>query len=74
MAAIENCHYYYITSGLLKLWVATHKWVAEPSDVGHENASCKNIITVIISVNSDHKYNAAIILLALGLTSDFLKM
>src|SRR6218665_3046566 len=28
-------------SGLLKLWVATHKWVPEPSHMGRENASCK---------------------------------
>src|SRR6218665_297047 len=39
------------TPGLLKLWVATHKWVAEPSHVGRENGSCKNIIMVITSVS-----------------------
>src|SRR6218665_883955 len=37
--------------GLLKLWVATHMWVPEPSLVGRENSSSKNIITVIVSVS-----------------------
>jgi len=31
--------------------VATRKWVPEPSDMGRENAICKTIITVIISVS-----------------------
>jgi len=33
-------------AGLLKLWVATHKWVPEPSDV-----ACGNIIMVMISLS-----------------------
>ena len=40
-----------IKPGLLKLWVSTLKWVPEPSQVGRENASSKNIIIVIISVS-----------------------
>jgi len=37
--------------GLLKLWVATHKWVPEPPHVSRENASCRNITMIINSVS-----------------------
>jgi len=32
-------------AGLLKLKVATHKWVSEPLHVDRENVICKSIIT-----------------------------
>src|SRR6218665_183198 len=39
-----------IMPGLLKMWVATLKWVPEFSQVGRENAICKDITTVMISI------------------------
>lgn len=49
-----NCLLYsklYTTSGLLKLRVATCKWVPETSHVGCENAISKRIIMVITSLS-----------------------
>ena len=57
--------------GLLKLWVATHKWVPEPSHVGRENASCKNNIMVITSVSLPTNVTLPFLL---TLTSDFFKI
>jgi len=51
MPQIVCTSWLHLRSGLLKLWVANHKWVPEPSHVDRENASCKNIIMVITSVS-----------------------
>ena len=36
-----------VRAGLLKVGVATQKWVLEHFHVGHDNAICKNIMTVM---------------------------
>ena len=39
------------STGLLKLWVATHRWITEPSHVDRENAICKKTVMVMTSVS-----------------------
>ena len=67
--ADSNVVYTFCKAGFFKLWVVTHKWVPEPSHVGCEKVSCKNITVTSGLVCSQN--NAGIILL--DLNGDFFK-